>query len=262
MTGNLPKISCLTVTLDRIVLLKQAIFCFLNQTYPNKEMVIVTAGGNRYRTAIADYLKSLDRPDIRLEFLDESKGNLGNLRNASIEAAAGEVICQWDDDDLYHPERLARQFAGMTAERAQASFLTDHLQFFLRTRELYWVDWTGGGQIQGKERQMPASLMMYKDDRFRYIDRLGGGEDCEFRDMFYGEIPVANLSGSGYLFMYRYHGINVLSQDHHRHISKFSHDAAFIREHRELLFWALSGYVLPRPFSVKDRDGAALFQIK
>jgi glycosyltransferase involved in cell wall biosynthesis len=262
MTRELPKISCLTVTLDRIVLLKQAIFCFLNQTYPNKEMVIVTAGGERYQKAISDYLKSLNHPGIRLEFLDESKGNLGNLRNASMEAATGDVICQWDDDDLYHPERLARQFAEMTAQNAQASFLTDHLQFFLRDRELYWVDWTAGGQIQGREQQMPASLMMYKDKRFRYIDRLGGGEDCEFRDMFYGKIEVANLSGLGYLFMYRYHGINVLPQTHHRHISKFSYDAVFLRQHLDLLFWALAGYVLPRPFSVKERNGSTVFQIK
>ena len=203
----------------------------------------------------------LDRSDIKTIFLPEDRGHLGNLRNTSMEAATGEVICQWDDDDLYHPERLANQFAQMVQRKAQASFLTDHLQFFTYTRELFWVDWTAGGRIQGKEQQMPATLMMFKDDRFRYIDRPGGGEDCEFRDMFIDQVPVANLSGIGHVFIYRYHGANVLSQEHHRHIAKFSNGVEYFQQNRQQLLWALSGYQLPRPFSVKERSGATVFQL-
>ena len=41
---------------------------------------------------------------------------------------AWDVICQWDDDDCYHPERLAVQLAHMLDCNARACCLTDHLQ--------------------------------------------------------------------------------------------------------------------------------------
>jgi hypothetical protein len=32
----------------------------------------------------------------------------------------GAIICQWDDDDCYHPERLAVQLAHMLEGNARA----------------------------------------------------------------------------------------------------------------------------------------------
>ena len=41
MNNQLPLISCICVTREKPSLLKRAIDCFLAQTYPNKELVIL-----------------------------------------------------------------------------------------------------------------------------------------------------------------------------------------------------------------------------
>lgn len=42
----------------------------------------------------------------------EAQGTLGDLRNAGLNAATGDLICQADSDDYHHPERIARQVAA------------------------------------------------------------------------------------------------------------------------------------------------------
>lgn len=53
----------------------------------------------------------------RLRYLhappDPERGRLGTKRNVAVEAARGEVIAIWDDDDFYAPQRLRRQSAVM-----------------------------------------------------------------------------------------------------------------------------------------------------
>ena len=66
---------------------------------------------------------------------------LGELRNASVEAARGDIVCQWDDDDRYHPRRLELQFAAMRVENSEFCFLTDQLHLFAPDRTMYWDDW-------------------------------------------------------------------------------------------------------------------------
>ena len=55
---------------------------------------------------------------------------LGELRNFSVQLARYPLVCQWDDDDLYHPRRLETQFAYLKIHCADFCFLTDQLHFF------------------------------------------------------------------------------------------------------------------------------------
>src|SRR5690606_9633386 len=104
-----PLVSCLMVTRDRPRLARRAVGCFLAQTYPNAELVIVDDGGVDY----GPMLSSLGgRAPIRYHRLrPEPERRLGALRNESLDRAAGEYVVQWDDDEWYHPERVARQMA-------------------------------------------------------------------------------------------------------------------------------------------------------
>jgi hypothetical protein len=52
-------ISCLMVTLDRLALARLAIRSYAEQTYPGRELVIVTNGTESYRSALADYAGEL-----------------------------------------------------------------------------------------------------------------------------------------------------------------------------------------------------------
>lgn len=254
----LPRISCLMVTYDRLGLAKRSMDCFARQTYPNRELVIVTNGIPAFVASLSDHAFMLGI-DVRFVTLPEHDLTLGCLRNISLDAAQGDIVCQWDDDDCNHPERLERQTELMTRENAHASLMTDHLQFLEDAGLVMWVDWTLG-RGEGVDQLLPGTLMMHRDRRFRYPEvgpYASRGEDTMFLNQLYAVVPVASLVGYGYLYLYTYHGRNTFSKDHHHNLSTFSRTAdAMLAEARQIRE-ALSHYPIPRPVAVVGRDGPA-----
>ena len=246
------------MTRERVGLLKEAIACYLDQTYPRRELVIVAAGSAWSRRAVADHLEALGRDDLRLVEIDDPEATLGAMRNASLEAARGEVVCQWDDDDLYHPQRLELQLAAMQAAGAGACFLTDHLQFDAPAREMYWVDWASFREHGPGHELLPGSMMARRDACPRYPETgedARWGEDNAFRKRLLETVEVAPLAGHGCLYLYRFHGRNVWGRDHHRRLSARAAGARFLRRHEPVLRRALSAYRLPLPYAVKTGIG-------
>ena len=105
-TGAGPRISCLMPTADRREFLATSIACFLDQTYPWRELVVIDDGDQ----PIADLVAG--RPGMRYVRLAQ-RTVLGTKRNIAAEIATGELLAHWDDDDWSHPERLARQVAAL-----------------------------------------------------------------------------------------------------------------------------------------------------
>jgi glycosyltransferase involved in cell wall biosynthesis len=254
-------ISCLMVTFDRLALAKLAIRSYAEQTYPNRELVIVTDGEASFRSALTHYVEDLGIAGVRLIDPGSTGLTLGALRNISLDAAHGDILCQWDDDDYSHPERLAVQARHMTALGACASFFTDHLQYFEPEAFLSWIDWSVDGQKQGIWQLAPGTLMMYRDARFRYPETgpdARRGEDWLFMEALYAAVPVAALKGAGHLYLYRYHGRNTHSREHHQNVwadrarsnAQLLHDAPTLRD-------AIHFYPIARPCSVIGREGLA-----
>jgi glycosyltransferase involved in cell wall biosynthesis len=104
-TAEFPLISCLMVTGNRKALAARAIACFRNQTWPNKELVIIDDGTEDLSSLFVGIEDQVQY--IRLEKRPENV--LGMLRNKSLDAARGVFLAQWDDDDWYHPDRLKIQ---------------------------------------------------------------------------------------------------------------------------------------------------------
>jgi len=169
-------VSCLMVTLpvpERLAFVKRSIAAFCCQTLPRKELVVLVNGGIASgRDALLDYVGSLKRSDIRV-LTPPGQLNLGQLRNISVENATGDVLCQWDDDDLCHPERLERQLTVLMEGNYEAAFLRDVIQYFPQSRSLYCTNWRAteaGGH--------PGTLMVRRSVPFHYptegsIARLG-----------------------------------------------------------------------------------------
>lgn len=263
MTATLPRISCLTVTLDRLVLLKEAIRCYRLQTWPERELVIVSNGSARYLDAIRRHLEALGDASIRLVALPEEPATLGALRNLAVEAASGDVVCQWDDDDLYHPRRLQLQLDHLQRHGAGACLMTDYLQFFHRERELFWVNWTNRTD-NPRHHLLPGTLMMARDRRLRYPesgpDAVKGEDDALIDRMAAQQVSIAALREHGWLYVYGYHGGNTFSYEHHRRLAtQSSSPLGFLRERRPALLEALRHYRLPRPFVVRTADAEAFF---
>jgi len=59
-----PKISCVTVTTGRVDHVKNSTRCYLSQTYPNLELVILSQGDDEANASLSAYVDSLGRDDI------------------------------------------------------------------------------------------------------------------------------------------------------------------------------------------------------
>ena len=254
MSKNLPKISCLCATYNRLEYLKKSIDCFCSQTYPNKELVIVSEGNKEYKDAVLAYVSHLSRSDIIMEFLDnDGSYNLGKIRNISMKLASGQALCQWDDEDLNHPERLWQQFDHMVGNDAQVSFFTDQLQLFSQSGEMFWLDWTQNAQAKNKEDEtlylIPGTKMMFQDSRFSYPEsgpEASAGEDSILLEQIYNsDVKISRFSGKGYLYIYCFHGDikHTFSYDHHRTLSlDCSCTIDFLNKHTDTLKKELKKY--------------------
>ncbi len=112
-----PRVSCLMVTKGNMKFIETAYRQFKTQSWPHKELVIVAGTV----PASLQQLAAADR-DVVLVKAPASQ-TLGELRNLSIAHAKGEFICQWDDDDLYDPHRLAIMVGVLMQASVSAVFL-------------------------------------------------------------------------------------------------------------------------------------------
>jgi glycosyltransferase involved in cell wall biosynthesis len=116
-------VTCITITqVSRAALLADAVRDFLRQTYAERELLILHDGDAAAHRALQDLLQRLGveggTSPVRLQRAS-APAPLGQLRRG-LALSRGELICQWDDDDRYHPERLALQ-CGALRERGPTS---------------------------------------------------------------------------------------------------------------------------------------------
>jgi glycosyltransferase involved in cell wall biosynthesis len=102
---------CLTTHPKREAFLPDALRSYRQQTYPNRELVVVNDG---------DPLSSV-ASDVRVVNLPRrpARWTIGEKRNVGIRYARGEYLATWDDDDVSLPERLADEVS--VAETTGAS---------------------------------------------------------------------------------------------------------------------------------------------
>ena len=246
------KVSCLMLTLDRFEHFERSFACYCRQTYSARQLIVVCDGAMPYVERIGTLIRQRRRQDVKLVYVAE-RLPVGALRNIAIEIAEGPLVCQWDDDDLYHPDRLRLQIEHMESLDRPVSFLVDQLQFFWDQRELYWCDWSFGptGGI------IPGTILARKDVLPRYPGGVTYHEDLALVKRI-GElgIPVARLAGKGYLYVYSYHGANNFQREHHVAITKWAGTPVkTLRRYLDTLKRELAGYPALPPLSIVGSDG-------
>jgi glycosyltransferase involved in cell wall biosynthesis len=110
-----PLVSCIMPTYERRRYVPQALQSFLQQDYPNRELIIVDDG----KDAIGDLVEGL--PNVR--YFHVARTSIGAKRNLACRHAAGEIIAHWDDDDWYSPDRLRYQAMPIIAGKADLTGL-------------------------------------------------------------------------------------------------------------------------------------------
>ncbi len=208
------------MTKNRHELIQKSIQCFLRQNYPNKNLVILSQGNEDSNRQIKLYVDSLHRTDIQFLVAPELL-SLGAMRNASVELATGEIICQWDDDDLYHSDRLMTQFKVLMSDnRNSASLYCDFLKYFTSTNEMYWCDWSKEPKLT--HQFLCGTVMFYKSIFHMYSPfypetgyQSVVEEDLHILDKLNYKGVLAPVF-AGHQYVYIFHGRNTYDLKHHQ----------------------------------------------
>ena len=106
-------VSCIMPTYNRQDLIRVALRCYLSQDWPDKQLVVVDDGTEKVGWVIKQLV-----PDAVYVRLAE-KQPIGTKRNIACEAAGGEVICHFDDDDWSAAGRIRDQITRLLASGKQ-----------------------------------------------------------------------------------------------------------------------------------------------
>src|SRR5438128_1089434 len=106
------RVSCIMPTRGRREWAAQAVQCFLSQTWPDKELLILDDTDDASFPHAAGipfpFFSNHAGPPI-MYFRRSERWSIGRKRNELARIASGEAICHFDDDDWAAPDRIATQ---------------------------------------------------------------------------------------------------------------------------------------------------------
>lgn len=127
MTENrLPKVSIVMPAYNAGQYIAETIASVQAQTMPDWELVVTDDGSTDQTAAVVEALAAGD-PRIRL--YRQQNGRQGKARNLALKHAKAGWIAFLDADDLWHPEKLSRQFAVVEAHPEAELVFTAGISF-------------------------------------------------------------------------------------------------------------------------------------
>jgi glycosyltransferase involved in cell wall biosynthesis len=204
-SGSIPKVSCLLVTADRPVYCRRAIRCYEGQTYPNKELVVVDNGD----APIEHLLEAVPADELVYQHVQRKPDTyIGALRNQSLEMATGDFIApHWDDDDWYHPDRLAIQLEPLISGSSDSTTLGSTL---VHVEGDQHFDHPFVGSLPDG---VPPTIVHRKNASIRYPN-LRRTSDTTYLTAWRDQRHL-NLDGRfAYLYIRCFHGSNLWEEDH------------------------------------------------
>jgi len=165
-----------------------AIRCFLGQTWPDKELLIINHGDRNY--------SGENVRDIKVHKTDEL--HCGALRNLAFNLASGDWLMTWDDDDLYAPERMEVQ--AMSAEGGALTMLKNRTVVDVLTGECGVRTYKNGSL---------SSMLYPKNTHHRFVN-IRNGSDAVFVSNFSSVILMDN---DPKLYIRTWHGGNLTGRD-------------------------------------------------
>ena len=172
---------------------EKSIRSFLQQTYPNKQLIIINDGTYTFKE-----LKEKNITEIKLN----KKYILGELRNMGLkEIPENGIYLQWDDDDWHHPEIMRKQYEYMKSQSADACLLKNQVQYFFN----YNVARIASNRI--------GTIMCKKKKAISY-PTIAKSEDEYFFKQYTEQYHVVTWNNPEFYYIRFIHGHNTWDEEH------------------------------------------------
>ena len=116
-------ISCIVPVYNGEKYLAEAIESILAQSYRPLEIIVVDDGSTDETPQVVAGFKD------QVVYLEQSNKGPSATRNLGVSASRGDFVAFLDPDDLWHPDKLARQMARFEA-RPELDLCVAHVQLF------------------------------------------------------------------------------------------------------------------------------------
>jgi len=226
------KVSCITVTRNRVPHLKNCVKYFTEQTHKDKELIIVYYSNDKETES---YLKKnekvFEKNNIYFyKFIEQEGLYLGAIRNFAISKSQGDWICIWDDDDYYDEKRIKNQLKFCLKESIDACTLRAILIYSNKYQELKLT-------FERQEIGWEGSLLCKKNSMPKYVNK-SKGEDTPVLERLYNEHKLLTYFEPD-LYVYIFHDHNVSGSVHKERLFQNSLELGGnkVREFKKKLDW-------------------------
>jgi glycosyltransferase involved in cell wall biosynthesis len=208
-----PRVSVIVAAYNAASDLPATLESVRRQTLENFEVLIVDDGSSDTTAAIAEGFAARDS---RFRVIRQENAGVGGARNTGIRQARGEFIAPLDSDDLWEPEKLAKQVEVMERSGPEVGLvycwsrrIDDHDRLISYThpyclegriyRALLLLNVIGNGSVPLFRASALADVGLYLTR-----DEQNGAQGCEDWDLTL-RVSEKNLVrvASGYLVGYR-----------------------------------------------------------
>ena len=120
---NIPLVSVIIPTYNRIKYINRAIESIFAQTYKNYEVIVVDDGSALdVKEAIRSYMNGIT-------YVYQEHGGLAAARNTGINISKGKYLAFLDDDDVFEPKKLEIQIPILEENTDIGFVYSDHILF-------------------------------------------------------------------------------------------------------------------------------------
>lgn len=170
------KCSCLMLTYISYERMENALCCFLKQTYPKKELIIVANGSETYTEQIREIVSSHNADDcVKIYEIRNNFGTIADMRNLAVWFCNGEFICIWDDDDIYGDRRIEMQIESLNKNRDKFYSIFGNCTYHLDGySEKVLTNICPKGSILFRNKQKNDEVFMGEDDEYQKFQKKDG----------------------------------------------------------------------------------------
>ena len=120
MSAAAPLVSVIVPAHDAERFIARTLASALGQTMDDLEVIVVDDGSH---DATCEIAARMGQADPRLFLLRQENAGVAAARDCGLAAARGRFVAMLDADDLWHPEKLARQLSVFAREGARADLV-------------------------------------------------------------------------------------------------------------------------------------------